>query len=1155
MLSQQELQEKYKKKDEKSHVLDNPDTYIGSVEQIDSQLWIHDGARGGFTNKNISFVPGLYKLFDESIVNTRDHFIRCMTNHAIHPENTKLVSNIDVSVCPTTGMITMKNDGNGIDVEKHEEYGIWIPELIFGHLRSSSNFNKNEKKIVGGKNGFGVKLIFIWSTYGKIETVDHIRNLKYTQEFRDNLSSISPPTITKVSGKSSNPYTLISFIPDYKRFYGEHFVPGEPLVNQDMLNLFKKRTFDIAAITRVKKISFNDEIIPIKSFNDYIELHFKGVVDEDGFEIETKHQRRVHEIPNERWEYTVALSPTKEFQQISFVNGISTFKGGKHVDYILQQILRKLTDFIEKKKKIKVSPSSIKEQLFLFLRCDIENPSFDSQTKENLTTPYSKFGSSCTVSDSFIEKLAKMDIMEIACSVSQAREIRQSSKKTDGVKLKTIHGIPNFIDANYSGTSKSKDCILILCEGLSAMSGIISGLSSADRNTIGIYPLKGKLLNVRGEHKLKINENKEIKDIKKILALESGKQYKTIRDVHENLRYGKIMFLTDSDTDGSHIKGLCINLFHSEWSSLFRIDEFLSFMNTPIIKAWKGQTVKKDVMLFYNQGEYNSWKNTISDSHKWNIKYFKGLGTSTSVEFKEYFANKKIVNFTYNNENSDESLDKVFNKKRADDRKVWITNYDKNAYLNTSRTSVFYEEFVDNELKHFSVYDCARSIPNLIDGLKISMRKILFCAFKKNLTSEIKVAQFSGYISEKSCYHHGEVSLSGAIINMAQTFVGSNNINLLEPNGQFGTRLHGGNDSAAERYIFTKLNPISRKIFLEKDDDILNYLEDDGTLIEPEFFVPVIPFVLMNGISGIGTGFSSNIPPYNPRDIIKYLKLKLKNKDDEARNWIREVVPYYKGFKGKVVRITSLGEYPEKFLIGGVYEKRGDDTIVIKELPVGTWTMPYINYLESIMENETPATRIIKNIVNLSTESEINISVVFHKDKLSEYLLPNVSDDTGIMKLAKLLKLTASVSTSNMYLFDKNCVLRKYNNIKEIIDHFYECRMVFYEKQKTHLLKFLRSSLEKIQNRVKYINFILDGTIDLKKIEDDENLYLILQNLGHLKIDDSFDYLIKMPMNSLTKKNVEKLNSEHAKLVQEIQIVQDKTISQMWWDDLENIVV
>ena len=240
-------------------------------------------------------------------------------------------------------------------------------------------------------------------------------------------------------------------------------------------------------------------------------------------------------------------------------------------------------------------------------------------------------------------------------------------------------------------------------------------------------------------------------------------------------------------------------------------------MNTPILRATKG----KEVKLFYNDGQYNSWKQDENATKGFAIKYYKGLGTSTSKEFKEYFKEKKFVTFQYDEENSDNSIDKVFNKKRANDRKDWLGQYDGSLYLDTNKPSVKYEEFIDREMIHFSKYDNDRSIPNMMDGLKMSLRKILYSAFKRNLTKEIKVAQFSGYVSEHSGYHHGEASLNGAIVGMAQNFVGSNNINLLRPNGQFGTRLAGGKDSASERYIFTQLETITRKIFIPADDKIL----------------------------------------------------------------------------------------------------------------------------------------------------------------------------------------------------------------------------------------------------------------------------------------------------------------------------------------------
>lgn len=1105
----------YQQKTDKQHILDNPDTYIGSVENVDANMWILEN--NVILNKTIEYNPGLYKLFDEGIVNARDHVIRMIQSPL---SDKKYVTYIDTTISED-GTITITNDGNGIDIAKHPENNLWIPEMIFGHLRTSTNYNKEEKKIVGGKNGFGFKLVLIWSTYGRIETIDHIRGLKYIQEFKSNLDEICPPIISKCS--TQKPYTKVTFKPDYKRL-------GVNGLTEDMLYLLKKRIHDIAAVTdhsiKKVKISYNDQVIPIKNFQQYIDLY-----------IGSKEQsKRVYESSDERWEYAVALSQSHDFQQVSFVNGICTFKGGKHVDYIIGQITRKLCDYIEKKKKVKVNASSIKEQLILFLRCDIENPSFDSQTKDFMNTPSNKFGSSCTVSDSFIEKIAKMGVMDLACSLTEAKE-NKLVKKTDGSKTKNIRGIANFIDANFSGTDKSKDCILILCEGLSAMSGIVSGLSSEDRNTIGIYPLKGKLLNVRGEQSKKIAENKEITDIKKILGLESGKSYESLSDVYKTLRYGKIMIMTDQDLDGSHIKGLCINLFHSEWASLIKIPGFISFMNTPILRAKKGQ----EVQLFYNDGEYIQWKES-NGTNGWTIKYFKGLGTSTSTEFKEYFANKKIVDFTYSGSESDNCIDKVFNKKRPDDRKLWLQNYNKTSYLNTNQPVIKYEEFIDQEMIHFSTYDCARSIPSMVDGLKISLRKILYSAFKRKLTSEIKVAQFSGYVSEHSSYHHGEASLNGAIVNMAQNFVGSNNINLLVPNGQFGTRLQGGDDSASERYIFTMLNSITRSIFPSVDDAVLDYVNDDGTIVEPEYYVPIIPFCLINGISGIGTGFSCSIPSYDPKQIITYLIKRLNNKNEPT-----EFIPYYEGFKGKIEKINE-----QKYLIRGVYQKIDEDKIRITELPVGTWTMPYITFLEGLMDgtidkNGKKTAPTIKDIVSMSTEINVDITVTFPKGRLSE--LESSILENEINGLEKLLKLTTTVSTTNMYMFNSELKLHKYETIQEIIDDFFGVRIQLYKKRKDALVLEMQNTLEKLSMRSKYIQDNLNGKIDLRKKTASE-VNTLLESLHYVKIEGDYKYLIKMPMDSVTEENVNKIMKEKTTMETELEMLIQTSLEQLWLNEL-----
>jgi DNA topoisomerase-2 len=1074
------LDEKYQQKTDKEHILDNPDTYIGSIENINGAMYIYDGK---IIQKDIDYNPALYKLFDEGITNCRDHRVRTEIKKKID-DTTDVVTSIHIEI--SNNKITMTNNGDGIDVEEHPTYKIWIPELIFGHLRTSTNYNKDEQKTTGGKNGFGFKLVLIWSTWGEIETVDAKRELKYHQVFENNLDLIHKPKITSCKKK---PYTRVSFIPDYKRL-------GLQGLSDDMLKLFQRRVYDIAGITtKDVKVKYNEEQLPVKDFNQYIQLF--------------NDQDKVSES-HDCWSYSVCLSD--EFKQISFVNGIFTSKGGKHVDYIIYQIGKKMCDYILKKKKIVVKPSIIKEQITIFLNSTIVNPSFDSQTKDYLNTPSSKFGSSCVVSDKFIEKLAALGVLNTSCELSDVKE-KKESKKTDGAKTKTIRGVTKLIDANYAGTKKSDECILILCEGDSAKSGIVSGLAANDRNIYGIYPMKGKLLNVRGELPKKINDNQEIKDIKKILGLESGKTYENAED----LRYSKVLIMTDQDLDGSHIKGLVINMFECLWPSLLKISGFIGFMNTPILKATKGTKS----LSFYNDNEYEAWKQ--SSENGWKVKYYKGLGTSTGKEFREYFEDKKIVEIEVG-EKDTEDMDMLFNKKKAEQRKEWLTKYDRDVHVDTSLTQITLGNFIHKEIIHFSKYDCDRSIPNLMDGLKVSQRKILFSAFEKNLTSEIKVAQFSGYVSEHSGYHHGEASLNGAIVHMAQDFVGSNNINLLMPNGQFGTRLQGGKDSASERYIFTKLNMITRFLFKKSDDNILKYLDDDGTSVEPIFYIPIIPLVLVNGAEGIGTGFSTKIPCFNPKVLIQYIRDVINHKEPN-----KELIPYYKGFKGTIT--LDDDSKTSRFITKGIYSIN-KNKIDITELPIGTWNEDYIIFLEKLVEDGT-----IKDYKDLSTDKNVNIQIQ----------LQNQMDD-----IEKTLRLTSTLSISNMNLFNDKEKLTHYEKAHEIIDEFILKRIGYYEKRKQYIIQVLEKELILLQNKYKYIQQVLDSSIDLRK-KTTEQIYTILQDLTYVKVEDSYNYLIKMTMDSVSIENIETLKKQFESKEKELTIIKKTTIEETWLHELSDL--
>jgi DNA topoisomerase-2 len=1114
IMTEQSALSKYQKLTDKEHILKKPDTYIGSIENTEHEGYIFSDDK--IVSKEFQYIPGLYKLFDEGIVNCRDHVIRQAQAVKDNIENAIPVTNIEITIDPD-GTIHMYNDGNGIDVAEHPEYKIWIPEMIFGHLRTSTNYDEKKKeKIVGGKNGFGFKLVLIWSTWGKVETVDHVRGLKYIQEFKNNLNEIGKPSITKCKNK---PYTKVSFKPDYQRL-------GIEGLTADMMALFKKRVYDVSAITdKTIKVKFNGQLVPCKNFEQYIDLYV-------GSKVDTK---RIHELANDRWEYAICLAPNDEFQQISFVNGIYTSKGGKHVEYIMNQIIRKLCVYIKAKKKVDVKPNTIKEQLLLFLRCDIENPSFNSQTKDELGTAVSSFGSTCTVSDGFIEKIAKMGVMNAACALTQVKEDKVA-KKTDGSKSKSIRGIPKLIDANYAGTAKSGECTLILCEGDSAKAGIISGLSKEDRNIIGVYPMKGKIFNTRGETLKRIGENKEIVELKQILGLETGKKY-TKEIAEKTLRYNSILFMTDQDLDGSHIKGLGLNLFQDQWNSLSTLDNFIGFMNTPIIKAKKNGQEK----LFYNDGEYKLWKDE-NDTAGWNIKYYKGLGTSTGKEFKEYFTHKKIVYFRHDGKVSDDIVDMIFNKKRSEDRKEWLSNYDRNSYLNTNDNAVSYTEFINKELIHFSKYDCERSIPNMMDGLKISLRKILFSAFKKNLTTEIKVAQFSGYVSEQSGYHHGEASLNAAIVGMAQDYVGSNNINLLMPNGQYGSRLQGGKDSASERYIFTQLSPITRYIYRKEDDAVLDYLEDDGFPVEPLFYVPIVPMILVNGGKGIGTGFSTDVLCYSVDKLVDYLQCKLKCENTDNIVF----TPYYRGFHG-----TCQESDTKKYIIKGVYHKINDKKVRVTELPIGCWTDDFKLHIENLMEADKNKKNksIVKDYNDMSTDTTVDIEITLN-DPIDE----TIEGTNHYNNFEKTMKLYNSLSTNNMHLFNDDEKLLKFDKEKDIIEAYYPVRLKYYQKRKDYMINSLQKELLLLSNKTRYIQSTLSDEIDLRK-KSKETILSMLNDHKYdiMDGDNDYKYLLKMPMDSVSEENVNRLLKDKGSKEAELTLIQSTSIEHMWLNELEEL--
>eukprot|EP00831_Metopus_contortus_P002198 TRINITY_DN1080_c0_g3_i2.p2 TRINITY_DN1080_c0_g3~~TRINITY_DN1080_c0_g3_i2.p2 ORF type:complete len:384 (+),score=57.32 TRINITY_DN1080_c0_g3_i2:1144-2295(+) len=296
-------------------------------------------------------------------------------------------------------------------------------------------------------------------------------------------------------------------------------------------------------------------------------------------------------------------------------------------------------------------------------------------------------------------------------------------------------------------------------------------------------------------------------------------------------------------------------------------------------------------------------------------------------------------------------------------KKDWMCSYSKDMHVDYSTGVVRYKDFVNKELILFSIENNIRVLPSIYDGLTPGQRKVLFSCFKRKLNYKMTVAQLAGYVSEQAKYLYGEFSLMQTIIQLAQNFVGSNNINLLQPIGQFGTRNMGGKDSASPRYLNTALSKITRYIFREEDDDLLDYLIEEGQRVEPEWYIPIIPMVLINGAEGIGAGWMSNIPNFNPREICEILKKKIKG-DCIFPN----IMPWYKNYSGVIAESEESGEYVSY----GKYEICDDNTLEITELPIKKWTRDYKTFLEGKIE-----------VDDLSQAGENNTATYFNKALIS----------------------------------------------------------------------------------------------------------------------------------------------------------------------------
>lgn len=1074
--------------------------YVGSTSPDILETYVVDKDLV-LSKKGVKVAPGFLQVVEEAIMNAAD---RVSAAHEVSSEVVFKTTKINVDISGRT--VSVLNNGDGIVCDFLEEFGVHAPELIFGHLRTSSNYDDHHERLNVGRNGIGIKIANIFSDKFVLETVDFEKKKKYTQVFRENMKVIDKPEIQDYSG---DPYTRVTFSVEGERFGIDGDIPS------DIVSILRRRCHEVLLCSLDPlKVVFNGSTLKTNSLEKYLGMY--GV-----------DKSKVATSTSPRWKFAVAFTPeVGQFRQLSFVNSTSTPQGGTHVSYVVDGFVKSLLGFLRKKLKTpRLKSSVVKDLLTVVVSAHVVNPTFSGQTKDMLTLPSKDFGSTFTVPESVLTKILKTGIVDFVSEVLKSKEVALLNDN-DGKKSKNIRGIPKLHDAQWAGTRKSSECLLIVTEGDSALTMALSATSVIGREKFGCFPLRGKLLNVRDAPSQQVSNNTEITNIKKILGLQNGVKY----DVNsvKKLRYGGIILLTDADLDGSHIRGLLLNLFDTFWPDLLGLG-FVKSISTPIVRATKGS----DVKLFYNDFDYGTWKDGC-DVSGYKIKYLKGLGSSTPAEAREYFSNvyESLIGYSMDGE-ARENMSKAFDKTRAGDRKKWMMEYDSKSIIGSSERSVSISAFVNDELSHFSQGDLLRSMPSVVDGLKVSQRKALCGAFMKGIENvESKVAQLTGYVSDKTQYHHGESSMSGTIVGMAQDFVGSNNINLFLPKGQLGSRVSNGADAASPRYTFVQMNPVTPLIFRKEDAPVLTWNSDEGVTTEPVFYCPIIPTLLVNGCRSIATGYSTNIHQYNPRDLVSNVRKRLKGEQPST------LTPYFRGFDGSVEAVDN------GFLCSGVYVLEAP-TVRITEIPIGTSIGTYKTFLDALVDK-----KVILGYEESCTDTVIDFCVT-----LKENNKENKEAET-----VKLLKLTSVLRTTNMHAFDASGKIKKYKDVSEIEEEHFVERFKAYVKRRDHLISVLKFDVEVLGEKVRFFEAKISGDLVLENVAYDDAI-CALERAGFKKLPSTFtsraslsltfEHITSVKMFDVTSERVAELKKTLSRKCAELRDVERSTVKQLWEEDLK----
>lgn len=884
----------------------------------------------------VNVSPAAEKAVDEVMQNALD---RCSGKD-------DTTTRIDVWVDVERGVIRVRNNGRGIPVTLPDpaknptapKGELW-PTILFSKEMAGGNFKRVEGMAhhQGGRNGVGAKATNICSKWFKVTVGDSENHKLFEQTWTDGMKHAQPAVVKPYRSKTG--FVDVEFALDMDFFR----VPFD----EQFAAMARTRAWEMAAVTPDGVAVWLDGVrLPVKHLNHFVGL-FKG---SDAAAARPARSQVVAAAGGKvLWDVTVTCARDAGLpaDTLAYVNGVRCCKG-THVNLLRTKLADALAPAVARRAKVDpktVTGAEVQAALFVVLSVFIDGPAFSSQKKDKLATPASEWGFSWQPDAAFLKRVVTLCADAVADGLSLKTDSAAANKANKGAGGHV--NIPKYEPAGTAGKANTR-AMLVLCEGDSAKNLAMQGRTVAGTDVIGVYPLKGKPMNTRDKTVSRAAANVVLANVQRILGLEYGKVYACEADAAK-LRYKHLVVMADQDVDGGHIVGLVVNWVESKWPSLLKLRPgFIKRMATPIVIATPRRGVGGGVVKFLSQPEFKRWleEDATARMHGYNFQYYKGLGTHSDALAREYFQclDQYMVELTFEDagDASHESLLDFFDARRANVRRELLKHsYDAAACVDYSQAAVSISTFLRNETLHYSHDHNQRSLPR-IDGLKNTQRKLLWACMRIAGGSpgrEYKLTELAAECSKLAHYHHGEASLYSTMVGLAQAHIGTNNVNLLLAESQVGSRNAKRDVFAAPRYLKTGLEPIALKLFRPEDAPVLTYVMEDGKhVVEPVEFAPVVPIDLLNGCSGVGTGWSTEIPAFHPGEVADVFAARVRG-DADWRARANGMLPWFDGFTGVVTMTATAWE------TYGLYhvEKVSDavTNVVVSELPVGTWTDKY----------------------------------------------------------------------------------------------------------------------------------------------------------------------------------------------------------------------